>query len=699
MRLRLTTLLACSAIALSARRAAPQQAVRPFGLGDSGEAVRAAEGVPEVVERLASLGVEIWTYRGSSVRFDMAAGRVTGWDDPSHRLHVRLDKRGGAGAGREIVIGSGGADVARLLGAPSGVRRTGAADRWSYGRAFIALSIDDGRVIGWYDPARRLPVRRTQDREAAAALSATPPRTGAPPRLLVHVALRDTSGEGRSAGAANDLVVTIENAGPGTAFSVSPTVRLAEGNAQVRAGDVEPVSSLAAGASVTRRIPVELDAMGRPARVTFIVGASEANGFDAEARASITIDVAAAQLPRFVLDHVSVQDQSGDGRLSPREIGDVEVVLLNAGAVAATGLTAQLVLGPGVFAVAGTPPRFQLAVVPPGGRERVSFSIYTNARAESASVALAISGRSGRLLQRVDVPLRLERAPLAGQLPAQPRETGRATPSPDDVDAGAPFDVPRNDRALAVVFGIDRYRALPPARFAARDALTMRGYAVRLLGVPDDADHLYLRVDADATGNEFRKAFGATGWLARRATSQSDVLIYFAGHGAASPDGAPLVLPWDADANYAMETGYPLADMYEALARIPAHSITIVLDACFAGLTRSGAPLRAGTRPIVLSVEHPALLRQGMTLLAAAQGAEAAGDLPSQQHGIFTYYLLRGLRGDADSDADGRVTVGELQRYLTAGVPAAARSQDREQHPLVIARDTSRTLVRRPERP
>lgn len=141
-----------------------------------------------------------------------------------------------------------------------------------------------------------------------------------------------------------------------------------------------------------------------------------------------------------------------------------------------------------------------------------------------------------------------------------------------------------------------------------------------------------------------------------------------------------------------------LSEIHESLARIPARRITIILDACFAGLTRGGAPLVPGSRPIVLSVEHPALLRDGMALLTAGQGAQAAGDLPAARHGLFSYWVMRGLRGEADADRDNRISIGELATFVTREVSRAAARQDREQRPLVITRDTSATVLRIPGR-
>jgi uncharacterized caspase-like protein len=317
------------------------------------------------------------------------------------------------------------------------------------------------------------------------------------------------------------------------------------------------------------------------------------------------------------------------------------------------------------------------------------------------AVWLDVQDASRRAASRLPIRLPLERSTSSVSDPQVPvsaagRARAAATRLTDDVDRELTGRAERNPDAIAVVVGIDRYRSLPPARYAARDALTMRRYLIDALGVPDDREHLYVRVDADATGNEFRKIFGASGWLARRAQPQSDIVVYFAGHGASAADRSPLLMPWDADLNYPAETSVALSEIYAALAKLPARTITVFLDACFSGTTRDGAPLAAGTRPVVVSIEHPALLRPGMAVFAAAQGAQPAGDLPEQRHGLFSVQLFRALRGAADGDADRAITVAELESYLTREVAAAAGRQDREQRPLVIAKDRARVVSRLP---
>ena len=110
--------------------------------------------------------------------------------------------------------------------------------------------------------------------------------------------------------------------------------------------------------------------------------------------------------------------------------------------------------------------------------------------------------------------------------------------------------------------------------------------------------------------------------------------------------------------------------------------MTLFLDACFSGLTRDGSALMAGARPLVLV---PAELDiTGISVFSAARGSQLAGSLDDQGHGLFSYYLFKGLGGAADLDGDRQVTSAELKLYLEDVVPRAAAERDREQNPSVV---------------
>ncbi|MEP7382788.1 MAG: caspase family protein, partial [Gemmatimonadota bacterium] len=526
----------------------------------------------------------------------------------------------------------------------------------------------------------------------------------APATLRGRVRWHDADGDGVLApGEEATVTLTLDNDGPGVARAVRGMLRVESPSTGVATQPAPPVT-IAAGQSREIVLHLTADSAQGATEIVVVARASEANGFDLAPALRLRIPARAAGTPRLLVRETRIDDASRDGRLAPREIADLTIHLVNAGTAATPPLHARLWRGADLFLAAGARDTFSLGALPAGGEATVTVGVYTNSRAADTGLRLELADPVGRLLARLPIALPVTGQPSGVLDVVATRDSGSGGRSPAtslavlravDVERDLPRAAVRRRDAIAVILGIDRYRALPGARFAERDASLMRRYAVEALGINDDVEHLYFRTGADVTGGEMRKLFGETGWLARRVTANTDLVVYFAGHGA--PDAArrvPFLLPFDADPSFVTETGFALGTLYDRLARLPARSITVILDACFTGLTRDGQALVRGARPAVLSVEHPALVRRQMSVITASREGEVAGDLAEAGHGLLTYWIARGLRGEADADADGSITVAELGRFAEFGVRETAARQDRVQRPLTIARDSLVVLAR-----
>ena len=52
-------------------------------------------------------------------------------------------------------------------------------------------------------------------------------------------------------------------------------------------------------------------------------------------------------------------------------------------------------------------------------------------------------------------------------------------------------------------------------------------------------------------------------------------------------------------------------------------------------------------------------------LLAASRGDEQSQEFPQGKQGLFTYGLLKGLKGDGDINKDGQVTLSEIYEFVS----------------------------------
>ena len=115
------------------------------------------------------------------------------------------------------------------------------------------------------------------------------------------------------------------------------------------------------------------------------------------------------------------------------------------------------------------------------------------------------------------------------------------------------------------------------------------------------------------------------------------------------------------------------------------------LDNCYSGGTRTSEVLLADARPITI-VPDKSALPSSVTILAAASGAELSSTYETAQQGLFSYWLMKGLEGEADANKDKKITTGELYEYVARQVGPTAQRRNRQQDPQLMG-DNTRVLV------
>ena len=270
--------------------------------------------------------------------------------------------------------------------------------------------------------------------------------------------------------------------------------------------------------------------------------------------------------------------------------------------------------------------------------------------------------------------------------------------SPPLLDTAVPKTSTERPDDVAVIIGIREYKNpdVPSVDYAVRDARTMKKYLVRTLGFQEE--NVIYAENADAA--TMTRIFGTTDdprgqlydWVK---PGESSVFVYYSGHGAPNPETeTAYFVPSNTNPNYLSQNGYPVNQLYENLGALPTESVTVVLEACFSGVSESGAVIQ-DISPAVLSVENPVMgMEDGLAFTAGAAN-QVSTWYNEKQHGLFTYYFLKGLRGNADANDDRAVTAREMETYLTEKVPyRAQRMHSRKQTPQVIGQNRSRVLVR-----
>ena len=244
--------------------------------------------------------------------------------------------------------------------------------------------------------------------------------------------------------------------------------------------------------------------------------------------------------------------------------------------------------------------------------------------------------------------------------------------------------------AVAIIIGIADYKSLPKADFANDDARAFYDYAIRALGIKPE--NIKLLIDSDAEEVEILRTF--RNWLPSKVRSTTDVYVFYSGHGLPTADGQGLYLiPPRAARDLIDDTAIPFSKINAALQSAKPKSVTMILDACYSGQARSGETLVASARPVQLKTENR-LFPENFTVITASQNDQISSSNPDLQHGIFSYYLMKGMEGDADANRDGKITLGEMQAYLVENVGRQAGMMNRKQEPQLVG-DANRVLVGR----
>lgn len=239
----------------------------------------------------------------------------------------------------------------------------------------------------------------------------------------------------------------------------------------------------------------------------------------------------------------------------------------------------------------------------------------------------------------------------------------------------------------AAVIGINDYKSndIPDLKYAVSDAQAMVDYLGKRMNVPKD--HIFYLDNEKATKQNVEKLLGDT--LPQKANPQDTVIIYYSGHGAPYPDKSSsdgdniskYLLTSDTDPSSMWSTAVAMDNVRTIFSRLPSERVIFLADTCYSGAS-GGKTFTANTRAVLSDnfLERMATGRGRVIITASGAGELAREDKQLDGgHGVFTYYLLDGLRGGADSDKDGLITAGEAYAYVSRKVSDHTKN---EQHPV-----------------
>ncbi len=252
-----------------------------------------------------------------------------------------------------------------------------------------------------------------------------------------------------------------------------------------------------------------------------------------------------------------------------------------------------------------------------------------------------------------------------------------------DVDELPEFRARKKKGLYAIVIGIEEYREkLPSVDFATSDARLVTKYLTQVMGYPEE--NVVTLLNERAAKSDFVKYFEK--WLPNNVEKDGTVLIYYSGHGSPNPkSGDAYLVPFDGDPTFIHETGFSLKRLYRNLEKLPVREVIVMLDSCFSG-AGGRSVLAKGARPLVVKLKNDLVMNRKTVVLSASLGNQISSTYDKKGHGLFTYFMLKGLKGEADGNSDGKVEITELFDYIKPNITRIARKlYNNEQTPQMIA--------------
>lgn len=230
-----------------------------------------------------------------------------------------------------------------------------------------------------------------------------------------------------------------------------------------------------------------------------------------------------------------------------------------------------------------------------------------------------------------------------------------------DVDTNIPENHLKSENRFALIIGNEDYTKYQSGLsseanvlFARNDAKVFADYAEKTFGIPKDN----IKVLYDAIGSVMRREIERIIKMAQM--TNGEIIFYYAGHGFPDEESKEsYIMPVDITGTNVRD-GIRLGSLYEQFSSEEISRATVFLDACFSGGGRDQGLLAArGVRIKPKEIN----ITGNLVVFAATSQDQISLPYREQQHGIFTYFLLKKLQ-----DSKGNLTYQELADYINSQV-------------------------------
>ena len=204
----------------------------------------------------------------------------------------------------------------------------------------------------------------------------------------------------------------------------------------------------------------------------------------------------------------------------------------------------------------------------------------------------------------------------------------------------------------AVIIGVASYGHMPTLKYTDDDAYRIYAFLRSPEGGALSEDQISIMIDEEATKKNILNNMDL---IFSKAGEKDLIVLYFSGHGL---KGSFLPIDFDGFNNKIYHD-----EINDIFRNSPAKYKLVIADACHSG---SWMATRGDDVESTLDTYYTSLAQAepGTALIMSSKGEENSLESSGLRQGVFSHFLLRGLKGEADNDTNNVISVGELYNYI-----------------------------------
>ncbi len=211
---------------------------------------------------------------------------------------------------------------------------------------------------------------------------------------------------------------------------------------------------------------------------------------------------------------------------------------------------------------------------------------------------------------------------------------------------------------------------IPKLNYCVKDAEALTQYFQE--SSKDDIDITLLK-NEEATKDAILTSLAK---IKQSLSPEDTIIFYYSSHGIGDIEGNTYFITFDTNKDDLANTALGMQQIKDIAAGLGSKNIVMLFDTCHSGGAKSlGQQNPKSYDNLMLAANK----KTRLAILTSSRTHESSVESPEWGHGVFTYFLLQGMKGKADDyPADGKVSVTELFDYVMIAVP---RATERAQHP------------------